>query len=320
MGAIDVHHHFYPPQVKALANAWQAKHGLPNAGGRVGSWTPEATLADMDAAGTTAAILSLSSPEGVWFDADRASIPQISRECNEYAAAMARAHRGRFGFFASLPMPDVEASLSEITYAFDSLHADGIGMPTSFGNVWPGAPQFAPIFQELNRRNAIVVFHPYAPDCCGRDSLNDGLGEWILEYPYDTGRCILSLLFGGTLLTNRDIRFVFCHGGGAIPVLAGRIERLAPVLQANYAEVTPSGLDFELRRLYYDTANAAYGPTMAALMKLVPISQILFGTDYPYVTSKDNSDSLDSLGLAPSELEAIRSGNAARLIPRLQVR
>jgi len=190
-------------------------------------------------------------------------------------------------------------------------------MPTSFGDVWPGDTRFAPVFAELNRRKAIVVFHPYAPNCCGINSLQDGLGETILEFPYDTGRCILSLLFGGALLANRDIRFTFCHGGGPIPVLAGRITRLAPVLQKNYAAVTPHGFDFELRRLYYDTANAAYAPTMVALTKLVPISQILFGTDYPYVTSKDNADSLASLDLEPADLEAIRRRNAARLIPRL---
>jgi len=315
--AIDIHHHFYPPQFLGLFNAWQAKHGLPSVGGRVGDWTPEATLADMEAAGTATAILSLSSPEGVWFDAEPAMIPQVARACNDYAGSVRRAHDGRFGFFACLPMPDIEASLKEIAYAFDVLHADGIGMPTSFGDVWPGDARFAPIFGELNRRKALVAFHPYAPKCCGIDSLQDGLGESILEFPYDTGRCILSLLFGGTLLANRDIRFIFCHGGGPIHVLAGRITRLAPRLQKNYAAVTPQGLDFELRRLYYDTANAAYAPTMAALVNVVPVSQILFGSDYPYLTSKDNADSLASLDLVPADLAAIRRGNAARLIPRL---
>jgi 6-methylsalicylate decarboxylase len=271
----------------------------------------------MDAAGTSTAILSLSSPEGVWFDAQPTNIPQIARACNDFAAEMLRAHPQRFGLFACLPMPDVEASLKEIAYAFDVLHADGITMPTSFGDVWPGNPRFAQLFAELNRRKAIVFFHPYAPNCCGIDSLHDDLGEWTLEYPYDTGRCVLSLLFGGTLLANRDIRFIFCHGGGPIPVLAGRIERLGPLQQKNYAVVTPNGLDFELRRLYYDTANAAYSPTMAALMKLVPTSQILFGTDYPYVTSMDNAESLASLELAPADFAAIRRGNAERLIPRL---
>jgi predicted TIM-barrel fold metal-dependent hydrolase len=315
--AIDVHHHFYPPQFLGVANAWQAKHGLPSFGGRVGNWTPEATLADMDSAGTAIAILSLSSPEGVWFGAEPAKIPQIARACNDYAVATVRAHPSRFGFFACLPLPDVEASLKEIAYAFDVLHADGVGMPTSFGDVWPGDPRFAPVFAELNRRKAIVVFHPYAPNCCGIGSLQDGLGEAILEFPYDTGRCILSLLFGATLLANRDICFTFSHGGGPISVLAGRISRLAPLLQKNYAAVTPHGLDFELRRLYYDTANAAYAPTMSALTKLVPISQILFGTDYPYLTSKDNADSLASLDLVPADLAAIRRGNAERLFPRL---
>src|SRR6202522_2728396 len=119
---IDVHHHHYPPELMAVMNAWQAKHSLPPVSPAF--WTPEKSLGDMDSIGTTTAILSISSPHGVWFDADPAAIPRSARACNEFAMKMIHDHPGRYGLFAALPMPDVDASLKEVAYAFDTLHAD----------------------------------------------------------------------------------------------------------------------------------------------------------------------------------------------------
>jgi predicted TIM-barrel fold metal-dependent hydrolase len=311
---IDVHHHHYPPELIAAANAWQAKHSLPPISPAF--WTPEKSMADMDASGTTTAILSISSPHGIWFDADPAAIPALARACNDYAMKMMRDHPGRYGLFASLPMPDVDASLKEVAYAFDTLHADGIGLPTSFGNRWPGEAAFAPLWAELNRRKAMVVFHPYAPNCCG--GLQPDVAESLLEYPYDTGRTFLSLLLSGTLAKYRDVRWTLCHGGGALPYLAGRIETLEANSHAKLDVIAPNGIDAELKRMYYDTANATFPATMAALLKEIPISQIMFGTDYPYVTGKQNLGPLESQGISASDIAAIESGNAMRLIPRLR--
>jgi predicted TIM-barrel fold metal-dependent hydrolase len=309
---IDIHHHYFPPELLTAMNAWQSKRSLPPVPGTF--WTPEKSLADMDANGITTAILSLASPHGVWFETDPKAIPALARTCNEYAAKMMRDHPGRYGLFAAMPMPDVDASLKEIAYAMDTLHADGIGLPTSFGDVWPGDAKFAPFWTELNRRKAMVVFHPYAPNCCG--GLQPGIAESTLEYPYDTARTFMSLLTSGTLVKYRDIRFTLCHGGGALPYLAGRIANLTP--RAGLDAIAPNGVDAEIKRMYYDTANAAYPPTMAALLKEVPLSQIMFGTDYPYVTGKQNLGPLESQGLAAADLTTIKSGNAVRMMPRLK--
>ena len=315
-GLIDVHHHYYPPQFKATANAYGAKHGQPPLGGPIGGWTPERTLAEMDASGIATAVLSLASFAGVWFDEPHANWATLARTCNEYAAGMVRDHPNRFGLFATLPMPDVDASLKEITYAFDTLRADGISIPTSWGDRWPGETAFAPVWDELNRRKAIIVFHPMAPNCCS-GPLVPNSAESYLEYPYDTGRAVESLLFSGTLAKYRDVRWTFCHAGGPVPVLAGRIETLSRVFQKNLADVAPDGVIAELKRLYYDTANAAYAPPIAALLALVPTTQIMFGTDYPYVSGKINVDNLVARNLPPATLQAIAQGNAMRLIPRL---
>ena len=313
---IDIHHHFFPAELIATTNAYNAKHGSPPVGALFTGLSPEKSIAEMDANGISTSILSLASPKGIWFEADPKAIPALSRACNDAGAKIVRDHPGRFGLFASLPMPDVDASLKEVAYAFDTLHADGIGLPTSFGNRWPGDAAFDPLWVELNRRKAMVVFHPYAPNCCG--DLQPGVAESDLEYPFDTARAFASLLFGGTLAKYRDVRFTLCHAGGPLPALSGRIATLSQNARVKLEAIAPDGIEAEVRRMYYDTANGASGPSMAALLKAVPVSQIMFGTDYPYVTGKQNVAPLEAYGLKADDLAAIERGNAMRMMPRLR--
>lgn len=313
---IDVHHHYFPPQLKEALQ----DHMTRTSGARqlpmVTAWTPEKSLEDMENGGTATSILSLASIPANWMGMDVAGMRRMARICNDFAAKMGKDHPGRFGLFAAMPMPDVEGTLKEIEYAFDTLKADGVGLSTSFGDKWPGEPAYNPVWEELNRRKAIVYFHPYAPNCCGGTMVGQ-VPESILEYPYDTGRAVLSLLFNGTLAKYRDIRWMFSHAGGPIPMLAGRVTALSRFLK-NISEIAPNGVDHELQRLYYETANSAYAPTMAALLKYVPLKQVLFGTDFPYLTTPQNADALDKIGLSAQELAAIQRGNAMELIPRLK--
>jgi predicted TIM-barrel fold metal-dependent hydrolase len=314
-GLVDVHHHYYPTEI---IDGWQeyvSRHGEGALAPRMAQWSPDSSLREMDEGGVAVSMLSLASIPGVWFGCDTAEMRRLSRLCNEFAAEMVTDHPGRYGLFASLPLPDVEGSLKEIEYAFDTLRADGINLPTSFGDRWPGDPAYKPVFEELNRRKAIVFLHPYAPNCCA--GLDTGISPGVLEFPYDTGRAIVSLLFSGTLARLRDIRWIFCHGGGVMPMVAGRVAYFAQA-RKDLQEIAPDGVLGELRRLYYDTANAAWPVSLTALLKMVPVSQVLFGTDFPYLTTPPQSQELDKAGLPPETLAAIRHGNAARLIPRLQ--
>jgi predicted TIM-barrel fold metal-dependent hydrolase len=158
-----------------------------------------------------------------------------------------------------------------------------------------------------------VFVHPLAPFCCA--NLQPGIANQIVEYPYDSGRAMLSLLFNGRFVQFRDIEWIFCHAGGPIPMLAGRIENSSRTA-ANRAQFAPQGVLAEFQRLHYETANSAYAPTMAALLKFVAPSQILFGTDFPYIQVGDNAERLNKLDIPADTLAAIERGNAAKLFPR----
>jgi predicted TIM-barrel fold metal-dependent hydrolase len=226
---------------------------------------------------------------------------------------MAADHPGRFGQFAVLPMPDVDGALAEIDHAYGTLNADGIQLMTSYGDKWLGDPAFEALYAELNRRQSVVFVHPLAPNCCM------GLMDWVpaalVEYPHDTNRAIVSLMFSGTLAKYPDIRWIFSHGGGAIPMLAGRIVHSGS--NRRFLDRVPKGIDYELKKLHYETAIAAFKPSLSALFALVPMTQVLFGSDFPFSSPGLTVSGLASMGLAEADARAIGRGNAERLIPRL---
>ncbi len=303
---IDVHHHHTPPPYLAAISA-------RNITGPVRDWTPEKSLADMDKAGVLTALPSITTPALRFLD--EAGARKLARECNEYTAKLVADRKGRFGMFAVMPMPSVEGTLHEIAYAFDTLKADGIGLLTSYGDKWLGDPAFAPVLEELNRRKAVVYTHPTTANCCG--NLIPDVPEAIIEWGTDTTRTIASLVFSGTAARLPDLRMIFSHGGGTLPFLAERFLRL-PLNNKTLAARVPNGVLAELRRFYYDTAQAAHPYALASLIKLIPASQIVFGTDFPYRTAIDHVKGLMDFGFSASDLAAIDRENAVRLMPRLR--
>ena len=265
----------------------------------------------MDETGVATAIVSISAP-GVWFG-DVAQGRRLSRETSLYAAQMQQRHPKRFGFFAALPLPDIEGTLREIEYAFDQLHADGVVLMTSYGDRWLGDATFDPVMQELERRAAVVYVHPGSPVCCSQ--LMSYVPPFLTEFTQDTNRTITSLMFSGQLARSRAIRFIFSHAGGTIPMLAGRIAQLSTSVP-QLAAAVPDGVEAELRRLHYEVANSANRPAMAALLSLVPATQVMFGSDFPLVPIEATQAKLPSVGLSSSDLAAISRGTATRLFPR----
>lgn len=308
-GRVDVHHHYAPP-------AWLAARR--NQGGTdslMAAWTVQKSLADMDAAGVQTALLSVTSPGIVFPGMDIAAGRRLARESNEYGARLKSEHRGRFGFLAVLQMLDPQGALEEIAYAMDTLGADGIGLLTNYGDKWLGDPQFFPIMEEINRRKLVVYTHPTAANCCG--NLQENVPGVMVELGTDTTRAIASVLFDGNAHRFRDIRWIFSHAGGTMPFLIERFVR-HPLLARNVAPNFPNGVLPELQRFWYDTAQTANAAAMSALTQVVPLEQIVFGTDYPYRTSLDHVKGLRSSGVftAP-QLQMIERTSPLRLFPQL---
>jgi 6-methylsalicylate decarboxylase len=308
---IDVHHHIVPPfylsenrdRIAAAGGGWINPAFL--------SWSPEQAIVAMDKQGVATAVLSLSAP-GVWFG-DREAAAQTAHRANEYAANLVRSHSGRFGLFAGIRLPDTESSLREIEYALDVLKADGIGLLTSYGDKWLGDPAYQPVFEELNRRKAVVFVHPTTALCCR--TLLPGVSPLLAEIPQDTTQAVTNLLFTGTFARFNDIRFIFSHAGGNVPMVADRMREYAP---KNIAEKVPNGIEYELKRLYYDIAGTAYRPAIAALTTLVPTTHILFGSDNPFVPLAETAEGMMQLGFSAGDLQRIRRDNALALLPRLK--
>jgi 6-methylsalicylate decarboxylase len=305
---VDVHHHLAPPAY--IADLKKRKLGLP----QTLEWTPEKSLADMDAAGVATAFLSITVP-GVWFDDEDAATIALARACNEYGAKLAGDGSRRFGTFAILPLPHVDASLREIDYALDTLKADGIALMTSYGDKWLGDPLFLPVMEELNRRKALVYTHPTAANCCV--DLVPTQPPVMIEFGTDTTRTIADIVFSGNARRFPDIRWIFSHAGGTMPFLIERFVR-HPLLVPKAKETVPDGTLAELKRFFYDTAQTSNRGSMSALAAIIPPSQIVFGTDFPYRTGIDHVKGLREAGVFTDEqMASIERGNALKLIPRL---
>jgi predicted TIM-barrel fold metal-dependent hydrolase len=306
---VDVHHHSVPPFLLERTRA-ALFAGSPYAA-EVAAWTPQRSLEQMEQWGIATAIISNPTnwsslgPDG----------NALCRRTNEYTAQLRADHKGRFGFFGALPLPDTDAALQEAAYALDTLKADGIGLVTSYGDKWPGDPLFDPLFAELNRRKTVVFIHPTAPGCCTR--LVPGVPAPTVEFMFDVTRCITSMLFRGVFTRYPDIRFIFTHDGAALPMLADRITRNATVVKsAGFA--SQEAAMAVLKSLHYDITTSTSRPALTALKALVPVSQMLFGTDFPFLKPADTVPGLEKFGFSAAELHAINRGNAEKLFPRLR--
>ncbi|WP_250516283.1 amidohydrolase family protein [Caballeronia sp. INDeC2] len=308
---IDVHHHILPPVFREIMGETAIGAPAPN---RVApAWRVSDSLAVMDRYGITTAVVSAPP---LWMP-DMAQTRTLTRACNEFSAQMVADHPTRFGTFAALPLPDMAAALKEIDHSFDVLKADGIGLMTNYGDHYLGHADFVPVFDELNRRKAVVYVHPTSCTCSR--GLFPDQPDSLIEFPHDTTRTVASLLFSGTFGRCPDIRFIFSHAGGTVPFLATRMSILGSI-DKRLAQHVPGGVMPILRRQYYDTAISANPISMAALLKLVTPANVLLGTDFPFVPEQGTKATLAGLreaGFSERELRAVEGGNAAGLLERV---
>jgi 6-methylsalicylate decarboxylase len=317
---IDCHHHFLSPAyIKALA-ANESRNGVGRTPyfnlGVLKDYTPAKDIDLMDKEGVATCMLSCTTP-GVWFGDPEESLA-IAHEMNEFGARMMSDYKGRFGLFALLPLPAVDASLHELEYALDTLKADGIGLMTNYESHWIGDPMFRPVLDELNRRKAIVYTHPIEAPCCG--PLMAGVNPTTIEYNTDTARTIFSLIGTDAATRYGDITFLFSHAGGTMPSLVERFGVGGPDNTNDNlkAPVERNSRLFHLKRFYYDTAQSTNIIQMQGLKAVVDTSHIVFGTDFPFNDAPRHLAGLEKCGFTAAELQGIRRDNALKLFPRFK--
>ena len=306
---IDVHHHvltdFYMDAQRAAGISGIAYRGFPD-------WTPEMSLALMEELGIASAILSFTSP-GIYFG-DLAQTRDLARQCNDYLASLAADHPGRFGGFAFLPLPDIDASLAELERVVVELELDGVCLLTSVDERYMGHPDFEPVYAELDRRRVVTLIHPCYPP--GTEARGWNIPRMIIDYPFETTRVAANLIMNGVMERHPDIPFILSHAGGTLPFLAHRMaicDQLTS-LRENYPEDSPA----YIKRFYFDTALSGDKVPLDTLSAIADPSRILFGSDYPYapenVVTGETAGFYD--GFDEAQFAAVNRGNAETLFPR----
>jgi len=306
---IDTHHHMLPDFF------WQETE---NAHAPIGGlaplrWSKEATLSFMDDAGIDVAVLALTTP-GV-HTGDNAKARSLARRCNEFGAELVGARADRFSSFACIPLPDVDASLEELSYAMDVLKLDGFVLFTNSNGVYLGDIALEPVFEELERRQAVVFVHPNpSPDAVAHAL---GLPDNLLDFPTDTNRAVAQMHYTNRFARTPNVKYIFAHAGGSIPYLAARFAIIDEMGFIPGGEQRGTAADM-FRRVYWDTALAASDPVLRMLRDIAGISQVVYGTDFPYqrrdLAVKSKQRILGSSALDDVERRAILGGNASRLL------
>jgi predicted TIM-barrel fold metal-dependent hydrolase len=311
-GAIDMHAHFLSPGYRsALATAGiDQLDGMPNG---IPAWSIDSALELMDDVGVATSVLSVSSP-GLLLAGDAEAVA-LARTVNDEAADLVRENPARFRFVASLPLPDVDASLRELDRSATELLAAGVLLLTNYRGIYLGDRAFEPLFQELDRRGSLVVIHPTAP--CGPAESLLGYPPPLLEFIFDTTRAVVNLALSGMLGRYPNIRYVVPHGGAALPILVDRVGRVSGTLLRDRGE-QPVDVTAVLRRLHYDLAGGTPDSLLPALLELTDTDHLVYGSDYPF-TPASRVRELGSLFAATGRFtqpqrELVLRANAQRLL------
>ena len=309
---IDVHQHILPPSYVQ----WLHDSGIKDSGGTpFPVWSVEATVELMDRHDIATGILSVSTP-GVHLSSDLKQNPEArvwARRVNEFSAQVAAEYPGRFGFFATLPLPDVEGALDEARYALDVLKASGVILLANTHGIYLGDPSHEPLLEELNRRQAVMFVHPSEPPC----STIAGIPPFAADFLLDTTRAAYQLVANGCMRRHPDLRIILSHAGGFVPYAS---HRMAMAIAAELGPKLDAVLD-DFRSFYFDTALSGTPAALPSLLAFAKPDHVLFGSDWPFAPEAAVgyfTGHLDAYGgLDEGSRQALERGNASLLFPEL---
>jgi 6-methylsalicylate decarboxylase len=306
---IDTHHHLIPPDYRKVLQ----QAGLERAGGRqLPDWSPDASLQAMAELDVGTAILSVSTP-GTAFLPSPSDAAALARDLNDYTAGLAAAHPDRFGFFATVPLPNIDDSIAEIARSLDELGADGVVLLANNAGTYLGQDGQDALFAALNDRSAVVFIHPAelpAPAV-------PGVPPFAADFLLDTTRAAYLLVRNGIRRRYPNIRFVLSHAGGFVPYAS---YRMAVAITADTGRSWADVLD-EFSSFYFDTALSSSTAALPTLLAFAKPGHITFGSDWPFApvaAGKLFAAGLETYpGIDPGTRAAIERTNALTLFPRL---
>lgn len=322
---IDIHTHYYPPgyfdRIRELPSDFsfgQSPSGqtiITYRDARFFGVTPAMTdvalrLEDMDRVGIDVEVLSLSTPN-VFF-ADAQNQPAVARMVNDAYAELVAQHPTRFKAFASIPMDSPDDALRELHRAIDELKMNGVILLSNIGGNALTSPQYRSFFAEANRMKLCILLHPMLP--ANTDPFREYVLGPIVGFMFDTSLAVARMCYDGLFRDFPGIRWIIGHLGGAIPYLMERMDngsRDFPECRAKIDEL-PSTY---LKKLYYDTVN--FNPHMLMMVRdMIGPDHMLMGSDYPHLLgSIDRAvSSIESLSISDQEKRNIFSGNALSIL------
>jgi predicted TIM-barrel fold metal-dependent hydrolase len=342
---IDVHSHFLPPfyRTALAANGHTHPDGMP----AIPEWSPDRHLEMMKAANVSKSILSISSP-GTHIKSSNSTLGiDLTRQCNAYASSLKQEHPDRFGVWAALPLPNVEASLAEIDKCIEE-GVEGFGLLTNYHGYYIGDEALDIVFDKLNDIGATVFIHPTKP-CMkhGGTSTNDTslsssaqptdalpFGDQypvpIFEFFFDTARAVINLFSTGTVDRCPNIKFIVPHSGGGLPPLMTRFIQFSSVVPGGRvlnASTVRRQLDeqfyFDLAGFVFDGESGGRGQLKAFIEGFdISHEKLLYGSDFPFTQTQfvkafadRMKDGLENL-FGEKEREAIYQGNAVELLDK----
>lgn len=314
---IDVHVHFLPDFYRDTLRDAGQDH--PDGIAAIPDWSEDAAIQIMDKLGVKTAVLSISSP-GVHFG-DDAKSRELCRKINEYSADLKKRDAGRFGQFASLPLPDVKGAVAEAVYALDELGAEGVVVQSNHHGMYLGDEKLEPLWAALNEREAVVFVHPTAPPAVNSERVNEKIPQPVMEFFFDTSRSLVDLITAGVLKRHDGIKVIVPHAGSVLPILTNRIDSGLQMLKpSSGGEPTPT-LHDAMRMLHFDLAGLPIPELLTGLLSLADHSHLHYGTDFPYTTPEAIEKLLDQLETTPLLDQKVRAGmfggNARKLFPGL---
>jgi predicted TIM-barrel fold metal-dependent hydrolase len=306
---IDTHHHAIPSFYRDALR----KAKIDEAGGReLPEWSPEASLRTMGELNVATAILSVSTP-GTAFLPSATDATSLARDVNDYLAELVAAQPDRFGFFATIPMPHLGASIDEVARSLGELNADGVVLLANSAGTYLGQDGQDDLFAALDARSAVVFIHP--AELPG--PVVDGVAPFAADFLLDTTRAAYLLVRNGVCRNYPNIKFILSHAGGFVPYAS---HRMAVAIMGETGRSLTDSLD-DFAGFYFDTALSSSAAALPSLLAFAKPGHVTFGSDWPFapvVAGKLFAAGLETYpGLDSDARAAIDRTNALALFPRL---